>query len=116
MVLRNLMLAGVRPQRRYHHGKKIRPGSPDLPNDPACFIHKRPDHRIILFVCKCYNVPMHNPPDILSASPPWPPGFSNAPDPSRYDQTWYTPGGKHVKDIRSAPIDFFVVFDQRANR
>jgi hypothetical protein len=28
---------------------------------------------------------MHNPPDNSSASPPWPPGFSNAPNPSRYD-------------------------------
>jgi len=98
-ALRNLMVSGIRPQRRYDHRKKIRPGTPDLPNDPACLIHKRSGHRVVLFVCKCYNISVHNPPDNLSASPPWPPGFSNAPDPSRYGRNIVRARGFRVNHI-----------------
>ena len=106
-ALRDVMLAGVRPQRRYDHGKEIRPGTGDPPDDPACLIHKRPGRRIVLFVCNCYNVSMHNPPDNLSASPPWPPGFSNAPDPSRCNHNIVPSRRGRVKDIRSEPTGFF---------
>jgi len=96
---RDLMLASVRPQRRYHHGKKIRPGTPDLPNDPACLVNKRSGHCIVPLVCKYYNISMHNPPDNLSESPPWPPGSSNAPDPSRYSGDIVRSMGLHVNHI-----------------